>query len=61
MNALRPVIWPKQGINANRWGIFLMDTRGCESSIYMMKFGAVIPLTGLPFLNDPEKFPKLED
>ena len=38
-----------------------MNVKGCESSVYMMKFGAVIPLVGVPFLNDPEKFPVLED
>ena len=38
-----------------------MDTVGSESSVYMMKFGAHIPLTGRPFFHDPRKFPKLED
>ena len=50
-----------QNIDPDRWGIFLMDVRGCESSIYMMKFGAVIPLDGVPFSHDPDIFPTLPD
>ena len=38
-----------------------MDTIGSENSLYMMKFGAHIPLTGKPFIHDPRRFPKLED
>ena len=30
------------------------------SSIYLMKFGAHIPLSGAPFLHDPSSFPKLK-
>ena len=36
-----------------------MDVEGCRSSVYMMKFGAVIPLSKRPFLHDPGSFPKL--
>ena len=38
-----------------------MDVDGCESSIYMMRFGAHIPLTDMPFAHDPATFPKLKD
>ena len=37
-----------------------MDVEGCESSVYMMKFGAFIPLDGCPFLNDPQDFPRMK-
>ena len=37
-----------------------MDVHGCESSIYMMKYGAHIPLTGYPYLHNPANFPRLE-
>ena len=37
-----------------------MDVVGCESSVYMMRFGAVIPILGRPFLNDPLSFPKMK-
>ena len=57
---IRPRTWPRQNIDPARWGIFLMDVNGCEESIYMMKFGAFIPLAGHPFLNDPLNFPKME-
>ena len=38
-----------------------MDVLGCEASIYMMKFGAFIPLSGMPFAHDPLSFPSLSD
>lgn len=38
-----------------------MDVEGCKDSVYMMKFGAFIPLTGTPFLNDPTRFPSMLD
>ena len=38
-----------------------MDVDNCESSIYMMKFGAYIPLSGMPFPHDPRYFPKMKD
>ena len=37
-----------------------MDVHGCESSIYMMKYGAHIPLSGCPYLHNPATFPRLE-
>ena len=37
-----------------------MDVEGCEASIYMMKFGAYIPLSGKPFPHDPHSFPRLK-
>ena len=37
-----------------------MDVDGCHSSIYMMKFGAVIPLVGRPFFHDPATFPVMQ-
>ena len=37
-----------------------MDVESCEKSIYMMKFGAHIPLTGMPFAHDPSTFPRLK-
>ena len=37
-----------------------MDVEGCKASVYMMKFGAYIPLSGLPFSHDPHTFPKLK-
>ena len=37
-----------------------MDVEGCKSSVYMMKFGAYIPLSGAPFPHDPSEFPKLK-
>ena len=37
-----------------------MDVNGCESSVYMMKCGAIIPLTSLPFLNDPSEFHQMK-
>ena len=60
LEKLKPTLQPCQNINPERWGIFLIDVRGCESSIYMMRFGAVIPLVGCPFLNDPLTFPRME-
>ena len=38
-----------------------MDVEECKSSVYMMKFGAHIPLTGMPFHHKPESFPVLKD
>ena len=38
-----------------------MDVEGCEASVYMMKFGAFIPLCGEPFHHDPNTFPKLKE
>ena len=38
-----------------------MDVLGCEASIFMMKFGAFIPLSGMPFAHDPLSFPSLSD
>ena len=32
----------------------------CRSSVYMMKFGAYIPLCGKPFPHDPCTFPRLK-
>ena len=52
--------WPRQNVNPHRWGIFLMDVDGCHSSIFMMKFGAVIPLVGRPFFHDPATFPLMQ-
>ena len=37
-----------------------MDVEGCKASVYMMRFGAYIPLSGMPFSHDPDTFPKLE-
>ena len=37
-----------------------MDVDGCKASIYMMKFGAYIPLSGSPFPHDPRTFPRLK-
>ena len=36
-----------------------MDVEGCSSSIYMMKFGARIPLIDRPFFHDPDSFPRM--
>ena len=60
LKALPPVRWPRQNIDPVRWGIFLMDVIGCKASIYMMKFGAYIPLSGRPFPHDPLTFPKMK-
>ena len=38
-----------------------MDVDGCESSVYMMRFGAYIPMLGMPFPHDPRTFPKMPD
>ena len=38
-----------------------MDVDGCESSVYMMKFGAYIPMLGMPFPHDPKTFPIMPD
>ena len=38
-----------------------MDVPGSEKSIYMMRFGAHIPLASMPFAHDPTTFPKLKD
>ena len=37
-----------------------MDVEGCSASVYMMKFGAYLPLSGKPFPHDPRTFPKLK-
>ena len=37
-----------------------MDVEGCEASIYMMEFGAYIPLSGKPFPQDPHLFRSLK-
>ena len=58
---LERVVWPKQGLDSHRWGIFLMDVEDCTSSIYMMKYGAEIPLGGLPFLHNPNSFPRMKE
>lgn len=52
-------MYPKQNINPDRWRLFLLDVGGCEDSIYMMKTGAYIPLSGKPFPHDPLSFPHL--
>ena len=33
-----------------------MDVEECQASVYMMKFGAYIPLSGKPLLHDPSTF-----
>ena len=38
-----------------------MDVQGCKASVYMMRFGAYIPLNGRPFPHDPRTFPRLAD
>ena len=38
-----------------------MDVRGFDSSIYLMKFGAIIPVDGVPFSHNPDVFPTLPD
>ena len=38
-----------------------MDVKDSVSSIYMMRFGAHIPLTGVPFTHDQRRFPKMRD
>ena len=38
-----------------------MDVEGCTSSIYMMRFGAHIPLVERPFNHDPKLFPRMKD
>ena len=58
--ALKPTLYPEQKIDPNRWGIFLMDVKGCDSSVYMMKLEARIPLAGRPFRHDPSTFPRME-
>ena len=37
-----------------------MDVQGCRTSVFMMKYGAYIPLDGAPFPHDPSTFPKLK-
>ena len=37
-----------------------MDVQGTAASVYMMKYGAHIPLSGMPFYHDPRTFPKLK-
>ena len=58
--ALKPTLFPKQNIDPDRWGVFLMDVEECDSSIYMMKFRAYIPLAGRPFRHDPSTFPRMK-
>ena len=36
-----------------------MDVEGCKTSVYMMRFGARIPLQGMPFLHNPQSLPKI--
>ena len=55
-----PSLRPRQNIDPRRWGIFLIDVLGAKSSIFMMRFGAYIPLAGVPFCHSSETFPKLE-
>ena len=38
-----------------------MDVGNSDSSIYMMKYGAHIPLSAMPFRHDPVNFPRLKD
>ena len=61
LTSCKQVIWPEQNIDPDRWGIFLMDVEGVNSSVYMMKFGAYIPILGMPFPHDPRTFPKMSD
>ena len=56
LRAMAPVHWPNQKIDPERWGIFLMDVVGSRSSVFMMKYGAVIPLKDRPHLNNPELY-----
>ena len=37
-----------------------MDVDGFRTSIYMMEFGAYIPLSGTHFRHDPRTFPRLK-
>ena len=37
-----------------------MDVEGCSSPIYMMRFGARIPLINKPFFHDYESFPRMQ-
>ena len=37
-----------------------MYVQGCKASVFMMKYGAYIPLSGMPFSHDPRTFPKLK-
>ena len=60
LKSCRQVRWPEPNIDPDRWGIFLMDVDGVNSSVYMMKFGAYIPLSGMPFPHDPRTFPTLK-
>ena len=61
LRSCAPTVYPIPNIDADRWGIFLLDVDACKSSVYMMKFGAHIPLTGMPFLHDPKSFPAWKD
>ena len=38
-----------------------MDVEHCSKSIYMMRFGAYIPLSGKPYPHNPAQFPKMKD
>ena len=60
LRTVAPSLWPKQNVNPRRWRIFLMDIEACEASVYMMKFGAHIPLDTIPYFHDPNTFPVLE-
>ena len=59
--ACRPSTTPRQNIDPERWGIFLMDITGSASSVYMMRYGASIPLSGAPYPHDPTQFPRMKD
>ena len=37
-----------------------MDVQCCKASVFMMKYGAYIPLSGMPFSHDPRTFPRLK-
>ena len=60
LNSCLPRQWPVQNIDPARWGLFVMDVQGTKSSVYMMKFGAYIPLSGMPHRHDPRTFPTLK-
>ena len=60
LKSCTPVKWPAQNVDPDRWGLFLMDVQDTHSSVYMMKFGAHIPLSGIPYRHDPGTFPKLK-
>ena len=37
-----------------------MGVPNCHKSVYMMRFGATIPLADLPFWHDPASFPRMK-